>query len=543
MKMNKLFIAIFFLTLILLAPFFSSAEDLTCTDIENSVDTANAYPMSLLDEVYNVPYCGNATWYAVDLVAGHGYTIMLTATMNSGGLDFGLYEADGVTEIVGPSDYNLTDGQVGIAEKTIARSGTYYLKVVQYGSTVADGGYELAIYNAWFNPGVTDADRDYYKTYYTARLAQTGTYSADSLPNHVYRFVAQQGTPVEVSITAHIGGSYMDFGIYAADDRELSSSNDSAIYNGETGMATATYLVDGVYFIKVWGSVAGTYDLTITGALADADTDGEGLFDAAEYYHGTDISSADTDGDGATDFSELQSGTFPTISTAFTAVDVATAIDPANALVLPSPDAKIHSEYIGTSTWYAVDLVAGNGYSIVLTTTMNSGGLDFGLYEADGVTEIVGSNDVNLTDGQTGIAEKTIARSGTYYLRVFQYGTAVTEGSYDLAIYNAWFNPGVTDVDRDYYKTYYTARLAQTGTYSANSLPNHVYRFVAQQGTPVEVSITAHIGGSYMDFGIYATDDRELAGSNDANIYNGRPVRPRRRIWSTGFILSRCGAA
>ena len=125
------------------------------------------------------------------------------------------------------------------------------------------------------------------------------------------------------------------------------------------------------------------------------------------------------------------------------------------------------------------------------------------LFESDGVTEIIGSSDTRIADGERGIAEKTIAQTGTYYLKVWQYGTAVTEGSYDLAVYNAWYNPGATDEAREYFQTFRTARYIANGTYLANDLGVHVYRFRGQAGTPVQISVTKidGVGGLKTAFG------------------------------------------
>jgi VWFA-related protein len=508
----------------------SQADELSCSDLSAAIDVQNAYSLPGIDEVHHAAYCSTDTWYAVDLLAGHGYTIVVSAHMNSGELDFGLYEADGVTEVVGSHDTRIADGEIGVGEKTIGRSGTYYLRVFQYGAAVTDGSYDLAVYNAWYNPGVSDGSRGFYQTPRTARNLSAGTYPVSPLSNyfpsnHYYRFVAQQGTSVEVSLMPHVGSGAMCFSICSTDDVVVASSNDANIYNGETGTALAQYLTDGVYYVKVWGTVAGTYDLNITGAQPDVDSDGDGLSDAAEYHHGTDVSAVDSDGDGTSDLAELQAGTYPAIATEYSTSQVTAATDSANAIVFPGPDEKIHAEYLGTVTWYAVDLLAGHGYTIVLSAHMNSGGLDFTLYDSDSVTEVMGSGDINIIDGESGKSEKLVARSGRYYLKVFRYGTAGTDGSYDLAMYNAWFNSGEIDANRDYYGTFYTAQKIADGNYSADVLVTDKYkesfRFVAHKGTPVEVSVTAHIGVNSIDFGIFSADGTEITGSNDNTITNG----------------------
>ena len=523
--------------------------DLTCVDISTAVNPTNAYAYPGMDQKHHVEYCDTATWYAIDLKADHTYTIVLDAHLNSGELDFVLYESDGETIVTRSADIRIYDGETGAVDKRIGRSGTYYLEVTQYDGDVTTGGYDLAIYNAWHNPDITDASRSFYNTIHTARYIADGTYSADYMnayPHyHYYRFVAQEGTPVEVSVTSHIGGGWIDFGIFTSDEREIVGSDDIYIYDGETGTASASYLVDGVYIVRVWGSVIGTYDLTITGAVVDSDTDGDGLFDAAEYYRGTNVDEADTDGDGTSDLAELQAGLNPIAATEFNTAQVDAAADALNALQLPGLDNLVHAEYNNASTWYAIDLKADHTYTIVLDAHLNSGELDFVLYESDGETIVTRSADIRIYDGETGAVDKRIGRSGTYYLEVTQYDGDVTTGGYDLAIYNAWHNPDITDASRSFYNTIHTARYIADGTYSAdymNAYPHyHYYRFVAQEGTPVEVSVTSHIGGGWIDFGIFTSDEREIVGSDDIYIYDGETGTASARIWLMAYTLYVCG--
>jgi len=450
---------------------------------------------------------------------------VLDSHLTSGYLDFGLFDAFG-NEIAGSDDSNIYDGENGKFSKTATVSGVYYIKI--WGSSDAAGTYDLAVYNAWFNPGVTDSQRDYYSTYYTARYIQDGNYSADKLGVDLYRFTAQPNTQIEVAVTAHLGAGDLNFGIYEADGRKIASSNDDRISNGQTGTATVNALKvnGGLYYVKVsdYNDAVGTYDLVITGADANTDTDGDGLYDAAEYYHGTDVNNTDTDGDGTSDYAELLAGSDSTIAVEYSSADVFGAVDQANAILIPSLDEVISVEYAGTATWYAIDLTAGHGYTILLNAHLNSGALDFALYDENEV-KIVGSSDTRINNGQIGIAEKTIGTTGRYFIKVWEYtgsGAVPASGKFDLVVHNAWFNPGVTDSQRDYYSTYYTARYIQSGNYSATDLGTDFYRFTVQEGTQVDVSVTAHLGFGGLDFGIFTSDGCEIAASNDGNISDGQ---------------------
>ncbi len=80
----------------------SQAADLTCIEMVSAVDQYSADLFPGFDEVHNVEYCGTATWYAVDLVSGHGYPIYLQAHMRSGRLNFARCEADVVADFRNP---------------------------------------------------------------------------------------------------------------------------------------------------------------------------------------------------------------------------------------------------------------------------------------------------------------------------------------------------------------------------------------------------------------------------------------------------------
>ena len=80
-------------------------------------------------------------------------------------------------------------------------------------------------------------------------------------------------------------------------------------------------------------------------------------------------------------------------------------------------DFQVSQAYSGSPAQFPVSLQAGDGIAITLSAQMAAGGLDFALLDPDGV-EIAGSHDSNITNGQTGLAEKTVWTSGTYVVEV-----------------------------------------------------------------------------------------------------------------------------
>ena len=80
-------------------------------------------------------------------------------------------------------------------------------------------------------------------------------------------------------------------------------------------------------------------------------------------------------------------------------------------------DFQVSQAYSGSPEQFPISLQAGDGIAITLSAQMTAGGLDFALLDPDGV-EIAGSHDSNITNGQTGLAEKTVWTSGTYVVEV-----------------------------------------------------------------------------------------------------------------------------
>ena len=76
--------------------------------------------------------------------------------------------------------------------------------------------------------------------------------------------------------------------------------------------------------------------------------------------------------------------------------------------------------------------MAGETISAAVTSSLNYGGLDFGIYDSYGV-KVKSSSDNNITDGQTGVLDYQFDEGGVYYLIVWEYSDAI--GSYDLVFH------------------------------------------------------------------------------------------------------------
>ncbi len=620
------------------------ADQLSALDIQGAISIATAFTIPVYDEKFTVEHSGTTTWFSFDLEEDEGCTVVLNARLNRGGLDMDLFDAYG-THLASSSDSNITNGQQGALSQTVTETGTYYIRIREYSD--AFGNYDIAVYNAWFNPGTADSQRLFNDTFNTAFQVQNGRYSATALGNDYYRFDLVNGEAVTVAVTAHLdkggldfriydsnkvmledsgdssitnkqtgtagvtvhqagtyyirvfeatnatgyydlefhkawytpgvtdndrsynststaahyltGGTYpvidiggssdrsinwyrftvqentyvevsltanltsggLDFGIFDQWLTEIAGSGDSNITTGQTGTAGKMIFESGIYYLKVWESsdAAGTYLINITGADPDQDSDGDGLYDAAEYYHDTDINSADTDGDGMDDFDELSSGKNPLVSEQLSASEIMDAISIATAYSVPVYDEKFTVEHSGTTTWFSFDLAAGEGCTVVLNAHLNRGGLDMDLYDATG-THLASSSDSNITNGQQGLLGQTVTATGTYYIRVTEDSNAF--GNYDLGVYNAWFNPGVVDCQREFNGSFNTAYWVINKTYPARTLKNDFYRFYAKAGVSVVMNVSAFLNIGGLNFAVYNSSRVELKDANDSNITNGQ---------------------
>jgi hypothetical protein len=483
--------------------------EITCTDVGGATTRATAFPLPLFDAPFNTEVCGD-TWYSFNLKAGEGFTTTLTPHINLGRVVMYLYDPNGNGISNTGSVY---DGGTGRISHRPTIGGTYYLRVISYDG--AYGNYDLAVYRAWFNAGVTDSQRSFYSTFYTARYMASGNYTLNSYNDEYYRFTVQSGVAISISIAPHINLGRVVMYLYDLSGNGI--KNTGSVYNGGTGTLTYTPVIGGTYYVRVIGydGAYGNYDLAVSpGVNANTDSDGDGLYNAAEYYHGTDLNNPDTDGDGYSDYVEIQAGYDPLFGgLAYICTDVGWANTRATAFPLPLFDAPFNTEVCG-DTWYSFNLKAGEGFTTTLTPHINLGRVVMYLYDPNGNGI---SNTGSVYDGGTGRISHRPTIGGTYYLRVISYDGAY--GNYDLAVYRAWFNAGVTDSQRSFYSTFYTARYMASGNYTLNSYNDEYYRFTVQSGVAISISIAPHINLGRVVMYLY-----DLSGNgikNTGSVYNG----------------------
>jgi len=271
---------------------------------------AGSTSITNINTATNITHSGDISWHAIELTAGEGVTVALDANMGNGYLDFGIYHPHLISaELAGSNDSRIYDQEKGSLVYTPEVSGVYYIKV--WGSSGAFGNFDLAVYDAWFNAGTVDSDRNYYSSTYAARYFLNGTYP---LSDHTYdylRFTAKADEDVVINLTGHLTVGYLNSSILDHNGTALAGAYYNNITNGETGSISYTPAVSGVYYLRITrlSGAFGTYDLSMnSGYQPDVDNENDNLYDAAEYYHGTNLNLSDTDGDGQSDSNEIAAG-------------------------------------------------------------------------------------------------------------------------------------------------------------------------------------------------------------------------------------------
>ncbi len=449
-------------------------------------------------------------WIQFDLQARQGITAAITASINQGNLDMVLFDQYGNSI---DSFNNVTNSTTGTITYTPTVSGTYYLRID--GDYGAAGTYDLAVFNAWFNPGITDVSRSFFSSRSTAKYIASGGFDLSSYNEDWYRFEAQGGEAFAVDLTAHINQGNLDMGLFDQYGNNLASRND--VTDGNTKTVSYTPTVSGAYYLRVDGDYGayGSYSLSPSGDLAsNTDTDGDGLYDAAEYHHQTNLNEPDSDGDGVSDPEELAQGSDPNHN--YPTLDSTLATSQANALPLEPRDQfhAVQDADLSTFGWFRFDLVAGQGITAAVTAHINRGNLDMALFDEYG-NNLIYRNDI--PDGNTKTISYTPTVSGTYYLRVD--GDSGAYGAYDLAVFNAWFNPDVTDCNRFFYSSLNTSQLMLSEEYGLSRYDSEYFRFFPVSGKSVQIDITPHINIGNLDMWLMNANGNTI--QSISNVTNG----------------------
>ncbi len=494
-------------------------------DAKDAANIADAVEIPFFDKMFNIDHTGKETWYFMNLVSGQGVTITLGPHIDNGNLKLFLYDQHENKIEYTDSVFN---SQTGIISYAAVTGGTFYIRVADYDS--AYGNYDLSVYNAWFNPGITDTARNFYSTLNTSQYFSNGNYKLSPYDEDDYRFVVTDGEEIKITATPNINFGKLNFFLSDWDGNEI--TNTGYISNSETVTISHPVTIGGMFYLRVKGyeGAYGNYDLDVAGPVSNADTDHDGLYDAAEYHHKTDPTKTDTDGDGVSDTGEISQGRNPIHEYLPVIIEddgktMETAID------IPFFDRPFNVEHLPDSDiWYSMALTPGMGVSAALTAHLNYGKLKLNLFDSNGIKI---TDTLYIYNSETKTVSYTAATGGTYYLRVWGYDGA--HGNYDLAVYNAWFNMGVEDSDREFYSTQYTSRYIENG--NSELLNEDHCRFGALKGQQVEISVGAHINRGKLRAFLYNEKGYDIALTD--LIYDGQTGTISHTVPSTGMYYVR----
>ena len=278
-------------------------------DFYSSIFTSKLVPVT--DTPFNVKHQGGATWFRFNVQAGQGFTAVLNVHFNEGRVYLYFLNENGETLI---NDGWISNGQTGIVEKKFEANGTYYIYVT--GDAVGD--YDLALYNAWFNSGIDDSNRDFYSTPFTARNMINGSHQTNFYANDWYKLSVQAGNTINVSITPHLSEGKLYLYLRNSDGVTLISRG--WIYNDQTQVITKQLMETDIYYVNIQGSAAGNYSINvegydvvenitesiITGFVTDSQ--GNGVSNVAIQLSGSASKTTFTDEDGWYYFDQLSNG-------------------------------------------------------------------------------------------------------------------------------------------------------------------------------------------------------------------------------------------
>jgi len=280
----------------------------------------------------------------------------------------------------------------------------------------------------------------------------------------LYDFVVKSGQGFSAVLNAHFteGSVYL----YIKNENGVTLKSDGSISNGQTGIVEKKFEADGTYYIRVAGDAVGSYELAIYNAWFNQGSD-----DSNRTFHSSIYTSK----------------------------------------LIPKIDAAFNVENSENPSYFRFNVLAGQGFTAILTSHFTEGSVYLYLKNEKGETL---NSDGSILNGQTGIVEKKFESNGTYYIKVAGDGV----GSYDLALYNAWFNSGINDRNRDFYSTRFTARNMINGSHQTNHFANDWYRFSVQAGKTISVRIKAQISEGSLYLYLKNADGETLVSKG--SIYN-----------------------
>ena len=438
------------------------------------------------------------------LKRGEGATVRLTAHVNDDSMSIYMYTPDN-------QDYNFTydsyiqDGQTGEVSFTAQVTGYYYIEV-RGDSGVAD----IEVYQSFYTPGVKDSDFSYQGTQHTSKYLTQGNHIKTALDNW-YRFEAQQGDDITISLTAHVNSGSISMSLYAP-YRDYAIGSKYYIYNNQTKTISFTAQTSGVFYIKVEGS-EGNYDFNLQGVRPDLDSDNDGLSNSVEYVRGTEINNADTNNNGVSDYQESQNGMIGQFKTEWKRSDMQDVLSFSTAKSIPYYDAQFSFEKDENDKYVSFYLYQNQPVTISLKTYVNDNSMAMYVYEPNNLnTYNYIKSDTYIQNEEIGLIGFTAATTGVYYLKV-----KGDPGVADVAIYRG----NTKDCKRDFHSTFNTAHYITEGNHLKETGLSDYYRFDAKIYDEITISLTAHVNYDNIDMYVYTPDDQDNYAESATYINDG----------------------
>lgn len=252
----------------------TETEPVTETKPTTETKPSSGRQTSLIDYIANLenattkesavyPYEGNhftkisrdtkdKTYYKIDLKEGEGLAVALKAQINSGYMSIDLYDSN--NKSLGHKGLIYNDNY-GVVEFTAKQDMTIYACV-----TGESGIYYIGFYGAYFNNNISDSDRDFFGSLYTAQSIELGTFSRELKGQEDwYRVYVNEGQTLTSNISPSINKGYMNLDLYDSNGKSL--KHKGLIYDSKTGSVEKEVATSGYYMVKISGDV-GKYNLT-----------------------------------------------------------------------------------------------------------------------------------------------------------------------------------------------------------------------------------------------------------------------------------------
>ncbi|ETR68879.1 MAG: hypothetical protein OMM_10083, partial [Candidatus Magnetoglobus multicellularis str. Araruama] len=513
------------------------------------VNTTSAQTeINLFDLSFNVPIDRNEWQYTFNLKRGQGITASITPYINEN-KNFYLYIYDQDNQQLYQKSY-IKDNQTDYIDYMATVDGKYYVKVSC--DTNTHGIYHIGFYNAWFNPGISDTDRDFYSSGFTSRHIQKGNYSVNDQRPDYYQFTAFENEALYFEVIPNINeNKNLHLYLYDQDFNQLKSK--SYISDNQTGSINYSPSLTGVYYLKVSSDngTRGTYNLSFSNIQPHPFIAG-----LPDYPTGSNISFT-VNAQNLTQFKyQLDNGTYSNEYPVDHTIQLENIADGAHIISVIGKDSDGNWQPVNqavTKSWI-VDTTSFqseiNQWDISFNVSVDREEWQFPFYlEKDqGITialspyineskncylYLYNQDDQNLVqksyikNNDTGSIDFQALNDGMYYAKVVCDSN--THGFYHIGFYNAWFNPGITDSNRNFYSSYFTARSISQGAYLVDSARPDYFLFIAFENTDFTIQILPSINeNKNIYLYLYDQDFQELKSisyisDNQNGIMNYKP--------------------